>query len=99
MTYFIDEYLDITLRNLTLCPSVDISISFRGSDTVDFSDDIDVMVFWNSPNSSTNWYPIGQIDHGLKTIFHREGSENPDCWNNLLNEMADFISRLDFSAR
>lgn len=92
MTWFVEEYLGKTLRCLDLCPNVDVYLSFRG-DAKDYSDVIDVSIFWSAPNSSTNWYPIGQIDFGRRTIFHREGSENIDHWEDLLNEMAEFIEK------
>jgi hypothetical protein len=95
MTWFVDEYLDKTIRNLDLCPGVEITLAFRG-DAVDRSDDIFVVIFWSKPNTSTDWYPVAQIDHGFKTIFHREGTENIDHWQDLLNEMAEFISSYNF---
>ena len=95
MTWFVEEYLGKTLRGLDLCPNVDVNLSFRG-DAKDHSEDIDVSIFWSAPNSSTDWYPIGQIDFGCRTIFHREGSENIDHWEDLLKEMADFISCYNF---
>lgn len=97
MTWFVEEYLDKQLRDLDLCPNVDVVLSFNG-DAKDCSDDIDVNIFWSKPNSSTDWYPIGQIDFGFRTIFHREGTENPEHWQDLLTEMADFISGYNFSA-
>jgi hypothetical protein len=95
MTWFVDEYLDKQLRALDLCPNVDVTMSFHG-DAKDSSEDIDVYIFWSKPNSSTDWYPIGQIDFGCRTIFHREGTENIDHWQDLLTEMAEFISNHKF---
>ena len=68
--------------NLYLIPNVDIDIHSRG-ETKD--DDLDIYIFWHNPSINVGWYPIAQIDHGGKTIFHREGSEAPDNWYRLLD--------------
>ena len=98
MTWWIDEYLDRQLRALNLCPGVDVNLTFHGG-AKDYSDDIDVSIFWHSPSVNLGWYPIGQIDFGCRTIFHREGTENPEHWKDLLTEMAKFISEYNFSQR
>ena len=95
MTWFVEEYFDKTLRSLDLCPNVDVDLKF-GGDAPNYSEDIDIMIWWHKPSTNLDWYPIGHIDFGLKTIFHREGAENPDRWEDLLNEMADFIKTYHF---
>lgn len=92
MTWFIDEYLDKTLRSLDLCPGVDVSITVHG-DAPDYADDIDVYVFWSAPNTSTDWYPVGRIDKGCISFFYEKGTENPEHWGDLLCEMADAIEK------
>lgn len=95
MTWFVEEYLDKQLFALDLCPGVDVEFTFQG-EAKDYSDRLFVCIFWSMPNSSTDWYPIGQIDFGHRTIFHREGTENIDHWEDLLKEMAEFISGYEF---
>ena len=88
MTWFVDEYLDKTLRNLDLCPGVDIDIRFKVDGV-----DIGIYICWHSPSINLNWYPICQIDMNDRTIFHREGAENPDLWHDLLTSAADALNR------
>ena len=92
MVWWIDEYLDLTLRKIDLCPGVDVAFTFHGV-AKDYSDDIDVSIFWHSPSVNLGWYPICQIDHGCRTVFHREGAENDERWHDLLEQAADFLAQ------
>ena len=87
MTWFVDEYLDKTLRNLDLCPGCDIDIRIKEDDM-----DVDISVFWHAPSINLDWYPICQIDMNGKTIFHHEGAENPDAWGDYLSIAADMLA-------
>lgn len=84
--YNCNEYILKTLRNADLCPAVDFSLTFRS-----FGYCLDIYVFWHQPSLNLGWYPICQIDIRDKTVFHREGSENNEHWNDLLKEAADFL--------
>lgn len=90
MVWWIDEYLDLTLRKIDLCPGVDVSFTHSG-ETRD--EDISVDIFWHSPSVNLDWYPICQIDHGGRTVFHREGTENEEHWGDLLQQAADFLAQ------
>lgn len=84
----LDEYFDSTLRSLHLCPSVDITLN---TNCGGFAEDHSIYFFWHSPSINLGWYPICQIDIGNKTIFHLEGSENADHWDDLPKAAADFL--------
>ena len=45
-----------------------------------------VDIFWAAPSLNVSWYPIVQIDHNNKTIFNREGTENPGNWYKVIDE-------------
>lgn len=90
MTWFVDEYFDDVLRNMDLCPGVNIVLE---TDIPHESVSIHFTVFWSAPRLNLNWYPICQIDLDNKTIFHGEGTENPDKWNELLKQAADALDR------
>ena len=95
MKRYVDEYIADFLRKTDLCPGVDISIDFAGEYQ---SEDISASVFWHKPSLNTSYYPIVQIDYGRKTIFHREGGENPQYWKTTLEEAASFVSNFSFDA-
>ena len=84
MTWNVDEYLDKTLRGLSLCPGVSVCI-----DTADLDFMVDINIHWHRPSINLNWYPVCQIDVNNKTIFQHEGSENPEHWHDLLDAAAD----------
>lgn len=88
-TYNINEYILRTLRNADLCPAVAIYLDIENP----FADSLSVSIFWHAPSLNVGWYPICQIDIGNRTIFHREGSENNEHWNDLLTEAADFLEK------
>lgn len=89
MVWWIDEYLNLTLRNLDLCPGVDVSFSHKG-ETRD--EDISVDIFWHNPSVNVGWYPVCQIDMGNRTIFHGEGTENGEHWGELTKKAADALA-------
>lgn len=86
--YKTKDYFDSTLRSLHLCPSVDITLAFH-EPMFGYEKSIDI--FWHRPSINIGWYPICQIDVDGKTIFHHEGSENADHWDDLLIQAADFL--------
>jgi hypothetical protein len=90
MTWWIDEYLDFSLRKLDLCPGADVSFSVKGESK---SEDVDVSVFWHSPSVNVGWYPICQISRGDSTIFYGEGTENDEHWHDLLVRAADALAQ------
>lgn len=92
MVWWVDEYIDSSLRKLDLCPGVDVSFSFRGDEFDGKEKGVSVDIFWHSPSINLGWYPICQIDIGRKTVFHREGTENSEHWRDLLTEAADFFA-------
>lgn len=89
MIWFVDEYLQSFLSDAKLCPGVDLSVDFQGDYR---SEDISISIFWHRPCINLGWYPICQIDFGHKTIFHRDGSENSEYWDDLLKEAREFLS-------
>jgi len=89
MVWHVDEYLDKTIRNLDLCPGVDVNIDTTDIDglSVCFS------LFWSKPRINLGWYPIVSIDVNNKTIFSSEGTENPEHWKDSLSAAADALAR------
>lgn len=51
-----------------------------------------VDLFWGGNFTNVGYYPIVQIDLGDRTIFHREGSENPGSWYKVIDEAINKIS-------
>ena len=88
MIWFIDEYLDAFLREMKLCPGVDINIDTPDIDGVS----ICISVFWLKPRVNLGWYPICQIDYNNTTIFHREGGEDPETWPDFMDKAADALA-------
>ena len=61
--------------------------SYQGDDiTVTSDDGIDFDIFWHEPSLNVNWYPIVQITSNHKTVFHNEGTENPDYWYKVVSD-------------
>lgn len=89
MTWFVDEYLDKTIRNLGLCPGVNIVMD---TDDIEAWMYVHISVFWSKPRLNLDWYPIVNIEVNNKTIFAREGAENPDLWGDLLTAAADRLA-------
>lgn len=89
MTWFVDEYLDKTVRNLNLCPGVNIHMD---TDDIEAGIYIHISVFWSKPRLNLDWYPIVNIEVNNKTIFARDGAENPDLWGGLLTAAADRLA-------
>lgn len=88
MVWFIDEYLDKTIREMKLCPGVNVNI-----DTPDVSGlYFHISIYWSSPRLNLNWYPIFHIDKNCETIFHSEGPENPDGWEDFVGKAADALA-------
>ncbi len=90
MTWFIDEYLDKTIRNLDLCPGIEIHIA---SDSSLNGVAIRFAVYWSHPRLNLDWYPLISVDANNDTVFFCEGSENPEEWQRHLNDAADAIEK------
>ncbi len=88
MVWFIDEYLDIVLREMKLCPGVDISVETPELDGVS----VCIYITWHSPGINVGWYPICKIEYNDGTIFHREGPEDPDGWEEFVEQAADALA-------
>lgn len=63
------------------------------------TDDLCVYIFWHSPSLNLNYYPVVQVDllgSGLnsRTIFHREGTENPGNWYQVIDQAIAKISEV-----
>lgn len=87
MIWFIDEYLDAVLREMKLCPGVNVNI-----DTADIGGvNLCISVYWHHPSLNLEWYPICHIDFNNDTIFHREGAEDPEQWGDLMAAAADAL--------
>lgn len=89
MIWFIDEYLEKTLSEMKLCPGVDVSLECHYFPEKDFC----LSVFWHDPSVNLNWYPIVQIDTGHTTVFHCEGSEDPEHYEDVLTEAWSFLKK------
>ena len=89
MTWCIDKYLEKTLTEMKLCPGVDVTFECHLFEEKDFC----LSVFWHAPSTNLRWYPICQIDSGHTTIFHSEGSENPEHFEDVLVEAWSFLNK------
>lgn len=94
MTWVVENHLAKTLRGVDPCPGVNVTLELFVGDEEDSV--ISVMVFWHTPSVNLGWYPIGEIEYRGQTIYHREWSENPNSWADLLSDMAEFIESTKF---
>lgn len=72
----------------------DIKYDLKPEDeyTLASDDELIVDLFWGGNFTNVGYYPIVQIDLGDRTIFHREGSENPERWYKVVDEAINKIS-------
>lgn len=62
------------------------------------ADGTEVSFFWHEPSINLNWYPIAQIDApNGKEIFWKEGTENPQYWNNLVEQVCCRLKELNLT--
>lgn len=77
----------------------DIKYDLKPDDDITLAtDDLYVYIFWHSPSLNLNYYPIVQInllgdDLDDRTIFHREGTENPGTWYQVIDQAIARISK------
>lgn len=88
MIWFIDEYLDAFLREMKLCPGVDISIETPELDGMS----VCVYFTWHSPSLNVGWFPVCQIECNDRTVFHKEGAEDPETWPDFMDKAADALA-------
>ena len=69
----------------------------KASEDIDIttSDGIEFSLFWHEPSLNVSWYPIIQIDYKGKTVFNREGTENPDYWTKVVKEAIDKLNKIN----
>ena len=77
--------------NIYLTPGVDQTIDAGGI----LGEELTISFFWSKPTINLNWYPICQIDHAGKTILHREGTENPEYWYELILTAMECLQKLN----
>lgn len=70
----------LELEKLKECLVPGVDAEFKTRDGL-----YDVFLFWHMPSINLGCFPILQINRGNKTVFHREGSENPDHWCDLID--------------
>ena len=72
----------------------DIKYDLKPEDdyTLASENELIVYLFWGGNFINLGYYPIVQIDLGDRTIFHREGSENPGSWYKVVDEAINKIS-------
>lgn len=88
MIWFIDEYLDGFLRDMKLCPGVNVNMDTSDIDGMS----VCISVFWHSPSLNLDWYPLCQIDYNNVTIFSKEGTEDQEQWGKLMEAAADALA-------
>ena len=51
----------------------------------------ELYLWWHEPSLNLNWYPIIEVFHGDVSVYHREGSENPERWEEFFNDALQFV--------
>lgn len=89
MTRAEKNYITNSLKLCALTHKKEFSITLN---------DISVYVTWHSPSLNLNWYPIIEIQDDRaenrvpwRSIYLREGPENPECWTDFINDACRFI--------
>lgn len=55
------------------------------------SESLEVYIFWGGNFTNVGYYPVVQVEYNDKTIFHREGTENPQYWYRVVDQAMDKI--------
>lgn len=68
---------------------------YQGNDIyIKSADGVSCDIFWHEPSLNVNWYPIVQIKYNHKTVFHQEGTENPNYWYKVVSDGISKIKSL-----
>ena len=74
---------EVDILDFDLIPGEDIDLNI---------DQLEMSIFWVRPSLNTGWYPVVQIDDGDLTVFHREGTENPNGRWGIIDDAFAFIN-------
>lgn len=82
------KHIATDLRQQELFPGLDLAYTYEAQG---IESAVYVTIWWHRPSLNQSWYPLVQVDYGRKTMYGREGPENPEAWRAWLWDIARFI--------